>query len=382
MSRRHWAHMVAAAAFAAAALAAAAPAAATQAGVSSGREGTSGAAKAATRYLKARAAAVAAPDPATALGARVVPGSALARTEARVATGAALRGRRAGRTPKSASCRVTVLSTELSADGSGATVTAHAVTRVRWRSRDGRTDVEGSGIDHTLMLALRNGAWVVTADDYTDVLKAACLEAAGAPRSQIRAAARKTEQASSPLVLPRGEAQPPIPARGYADIIKYDRAAAQAYADKYALSFNSTYVRFSGADCANFASQCARAGSMLMATGSSNSGWWYDKKGTSSPSNDTYSLSWINVTKQMGFWNGRRTEWVASAGKLSRGDFIFYDWTGDGVWDHTAVVAGTNSFGQKVIDAHTTDLYRVFWKLGNSKTKYRFAKVWQQWVVA
>ncbi|NLE21493.1 MAG: amidase domain-containing protein [Actinobacteria bacterium] len=382
MSRRHWAHMVAAAAFAAAALAAAAPAAATQAGVSSGREGTSGAAKAATRYLKARAAAVAAPDPATALGARVVPGSALARTEARVATGAALRGRRAGRTPKSASCRVTVLSTELSADGSGATVTAHAVTRVRWRSRDGRTDVEGSGIDHTLMLALRNGAWVVTADDYTDVLKAACLEAAGAPRSQIRAAARKTEQASSPLVLPRGEAQPPIPARGYADIIKYDRAAAQAYADKYALSYNSTYVRFSGADCANFASQCARAGSMLMATGSSNSGWWYDKKGTSSPSNDTYSLSWINVTKQMGFWNGRRTEWVASAGKLSRGDFIFYDWTGDGVWDHTAVVAGTNSSGQKVIDAHTTDLYRVFWKLGNSKTKYRFAKVWQQWVVA
>ena len=45
------------------------------------------------------------------------------------------------------------------------------------------------------------------------------------------------------------------------------------------------------------------------------------------------------------------------------------------------MVAGTNSAGQKVIDAHTTDHYRVFWKLGHSGTKYRYAKVWSQWVV-
>jgi cell wall-associated NlpC family hydrolase len=276
---------------------------------------------------------------------------------------------------------VIILGTELSADGSAATVTAHAITRVRWRSRDGRTDLEGSGVDHTVTLALRDGAWVVTADAYADVLTAACLEAAGAPRAQVRAAAKRIERVSAPLRLPRTDAQPPIPARGYSAIVKYDRAAAQAYADKYALAYNPTYVRFSGADCANFASQCARAGSMLMATGSSTSGWWYDKEGTSSPSDDTYSLSWINVVKQMGYWNGRRTDWASSAGTLSRGDFIFYDWTGDGVWDHTAVVAGTNSAGQKVIDAHTTDLYRVYWKLGNSRTKYRYAKVWPQWVV-
>ena len=172
-----------------------------------------------------------------------------------------------------------------------------------------------------------------------------------------------------------------IPARGYSAIIKYDRAAAQAYANKYALSYNPTYVRFAGADCANFASQCARAGSMLMATGSWNSGWWYDKEGTSSPSNDTYSLSWINVTRQMGYWNGRRTDWVSSAGQLSRGDFIFYDWSGDGVWDHAAVVTGTNSAGQKVINAHTTDYRQVYWKLGYSGTKYRYAQVRPQWVV-
>ena len=46
-----------------------------------------------------------------------------------------------------------------------------------------------------------------------------------------------------------------------------------------------------------------------------------------------------------------------------------------------AVVAGTNSAGQKVIDAHTTDLYRVYWKLGSSSTKYKYAKVRPQWVI-
>ena len=69
----------------------------------------------------------------------------------------------------------------------------------------------------------------------------------------------------------------------------------------------------------------------------------------------------------MGFWNARRTDWETSAAGSSRGDFVYYDWTGDGVWDHVAVVVGTNSAGQKVIDAHTTDHYRVFWKLGYSR---------------
>ncbi len=190
------------------------------------------------------------------------------------------------------------------------------------------------------------------------------------------------ERTAPPLALPkRSVSKPAISARGYTAIIDYDRPAAQAYADKYALSYNPTFVRFSGADCANFASQCARAGDMPQSRGATSTGWWYDKAYTSSPGDDTYSLSWINVSRQIAFWNTRRTDWETSAGMLSRGDFIYYDWSGDGVWDHVAVVAGTNSAGQKVIDAHTTDHYRVYWKLGTSSTRYRYAKVWAQWVV-
>jgi cell wall-associated NlpC family hydrolase len=372
MNRRRWAHIVAVGAVAAA-FAAVAPAAAAG-------EAAAGAEAAAAGYLQARAAAITAADPAAALAGWVVPGSALARTEAKFATGAALRGQSAGRTVVSATCRVTVIDSRSAAGQM--VVVARAITLLTWRARSGATDVEGSGVDHTLTLARGADGWVVTADAYNDVLKAACLEAAGASRAAVRSAARGAERAGAALALPRLTATPrAIPERRYTDIISYDRPAAQDYADTYALSYNPTFASFAGADCANFASQCARAGDMPQSRGATTSGWWYDKGGTSAPWDDTYSLSWINCTRQIAYWNTRRTDWETSAGALSRGDFIYYDWSGDGVWDHVAVVAGSNSAGQRVIDAHTTDHYRVYWKLGYTGTKYRYAKVRPQWVV-
>jgi cell wall-associated NlpC family hydrolase len=379
MSRRHRAQIVAVA-VAAGLLAAAAPAAAG--GATADRPTTAGAVAATTAYLEARAAAVTAPRPASVLARWVTPGSELALGETRLARGTAVRGRRSGRTARSAGCEVTVLRSTPAEDGRSVVVTARAVTSITWRSGSGASDVETSGIDHTVTLARSRGRWIVVADAYTDVLTPACLEAAGAPLAAIRASARALERTVEPLRLPSVAVhRASIPARRYSTIIAYDRAAAQAYADRYALSYNSTYVRFAGADCANFASQCALAGDMPMAGSTAGSGWWYDKDGSSSPADDTYSLSWINVTRQMSYWNTRRTDWETSAGALSRGDFIFYDWSGDGVWDHVAVVAGTNSNGQRVIDAHTTDHYRVYWKLGSSSTKYRYARVRAQWVI-
>ena len=384
MNRRHWAHIVAAA-VAAAAFAAAAPAAAsTAAGTVPGEAGkaAAGPSASATAYLQARAAAITAADPAATLAPWVVAGSGLARTEAKVAEGTALRGAAFGRRVQSAACRVTVLDSQPADDGVTAVVAAHAITTLTWQAANGKADVEASGVDHTITLLRDGDAWVVTADVYTDVLKPACLEAAGASRARVRAEARAVERASAPLRLPRAQAPRAAgPVRRYSAILEYDRPGAQTYADTYALSYNPTFVRFTGADCANFASQCARAGGMPQAAGSVTGGWWYDKHGSSSPSDDAYSLSWINVGRQIGYWNTRRTDWETSAGMLSRGDFIYYDWTGDGVWDHVAVVAGTNSSGQKMIDAHTTDHYHVYWKLGYSGTKYRYAKVRAQWVV-
>ncbi len=385
MSRRHWAHIVAAAVVAAA-FAAAAPAAASTA---SGAVGTAGKAAAAgpsasaTAYLQARAAAITAADPAATLAPWVVPGSGLARTEAKVAAGTALRGAAFGRSVESAACRVTVLDSQPADDGVTAVVAAHVITTLTWRSANGKTDVGGQRRrPHRHAAAQRRRV-----GGHRRRLQR--RPQAGLPRGgrrltrpRARGGARRGAcgRAAAPaaeLGASRGRAR----ARRYSAIIMYDRAGAQSYADARALSYNPTFVRFTGADCANFASQCARAGDMPQASGAVTSGWWYDKDGSSSPSDDTYSLSWINVTRQIGYWNARRTDWETSAGKLSRGDFIYYDWTGDGVWDHVAVVAGTNSSGQKMIDAHTTDHYHVYWKLGYTGTKYRYARVRAQWVV-
>ncbi len=39
-----------------------------------------------------------------------------------------------------------------------------------------------------------------------------------------------------------------------------------------------------------------------------------------------------------------------------------------------AELVGTNSAGQRIVDAHTTDHYHVYWKLGTSATHYRYAR--------
>jgi len=351
----------------------------------------------ATAYLEARAAAVTAADPGAPLALLVAPGSRLAAREKLIARGHGLNAVKLGHFVDSVRADVTVDGVSVAPDGTTATVSAHVITTVDWHSSENLGDVEASGVDHVVSLALGPRGWRVTADQYEDVLVPAYLEDAGATPAVALRVARDIERGSAGRIRARirtpgrirtadrirtsdriREAAPG--GRSYVDTIVYRRDTAVAYADKYCLTYFRNAVRFS-ADCANFASQCAFAGRMPMNPGSWKSGWWYDSHGTGAPSDDTYSWSWINVGKQMPFWNGLRTDWVGGITDLGRGDFVYYDWSGDGVWDHVAVVVGTNSAGQKVIDAHTTDHYRVYWKLGASGCKYKFARVRPQWMV-
>jgi len=374
MTHRHWFHLIAGALLAVAASGVAtAPAAATP-----------DPAAAATAYLEARAAAVTAADPASTLAPWVGREGPLAAAECAIARGTARHATLSNHRIDSVTGTVTIVGASKDTGGLTATVDAHVVTTIVWHAASGARSTEASGIDHTLSLVRDGDGWRVAADDYTDVMTPAYLEAAGASRARVQGAAARLERTTSlPQPAPDRGSQWATPSRSplrYIDSLYYDRKACRAYADKYALSYNPTYVRF-GADCADFASQCARAGGMPQAHADYDSGWWYDKRGTSSATDDRYSLSWINVTKQMGYWNTRRTDWVASIGSVGKGDCIYYDWTGNGSWDHVAVLAGTNCAGQKVIDAHTTDHRRVYWKLGSSATHYKYARVRAYWVV-
>jgi cell wall-associated NlpC family hydrolase len=364
MNKRRWSSLIAAAVLALMLYAASAAAAAP------GPAGT------AAGYLRARAAAVTATDPGAVLAPWLGRGK-LATKESLVATGTDRRAAQLGHRLDAVRDRPTILSARLGRGGRTATVRAHVITTTAWHA-GAAADSEASGIDHVLTLRLSGGCWLVTGDEYDDQLLPAYLEAAGASATMVRRAAARLEKPSPVLATPA--APPSVCARSYNAIITYDRDAARAYADKYALHYNPTFVSFD-ADCANFASQCGRAGDMPMASGDFYNGWWYAKAGTSSPSDDSYSLSWINVPKQMNFWYARRVTWADAAGDLSRGDFVYYDWTGNGTWDHVAVVTGTNSAGQRIVDAHTTDYYHVMWKLGSSATHYKFAHVRAQWII-
>ena len=265
-----------------------------------------------------------------------------------------------------------------------ATVSAHVVTTIVWHAAGPERSTEASGIDHIVSLQRVAGTWQVVGDSYLDDMTPAYLEAAGASPAAVRGAVQRLERAAPRPVVVSGNERTWVAGtsgiRRYNDILTYNREAAASYADRYALSYNPGYVRF-GADCANFASQGGRAGGMPVTSGDYSNGWWYNGKGTSSTSDDSYSLSWINVPKQMGYWTGSRTDWVSSINGLGKGDFVYYDWSGDGAWDHVAVVVGTNSAGQKVVDAHTTNYYRTYWKMGYSSTRYKYARVRAQWVV-
>ena len=236
-------------------------------------------------------------------------------------------------------------------------MSAHVITTVTWHTRDNASDVEATGLDHAVSLTLTGRGWRVGADEYADVMVPAYLEDAGAPQALAQKAARQLERASRGRVRDRVRAgsarvrthtawvrtgrarvrldksrvrRDDATARAYMDTIVYKRDSAVSYADRYCLSYCPSAVRFS-ADCANFVSQCAWAGRMPTNPGAWDAGWWYDSHGTSSPSDDTYSWSWINVGKQMGFWTGLRTDWVSSVNDLGRGDAVYYDWSGDGV---------------------------------------------------
>jgi cell wall-associated NlpC family hydrolase len=375
MKHRHWSRFALVALVAATCGAAAAPAAATPG---------PGPAATAKAYLQARAAGITATDPGAELATWTTPAGRLAASERAIARGTALRAAELGHQIDSVASEATVLDTVPGTTRDTATVSAHVVTTIVWHAGGPERSTEASGIDHIVSLQRVAGAWQVVGDSYLDDLTPAYLEAAGASPAAVRRAVRRLERVSARPVGTSGSEFTWVAGtsgiRRYTDILTYNRDAAASYADRYALSYNPGYVRF-GADCANFASQGGRAGGMPVTSGDYSNGWWYNGKGTSSTSDDIYSLSWINVPKQMGYWTGSRTDWVSSIGGLGKGDFVYYDWSGDGAWDHVAVVVGTNSAGQKVVDAHTTDYYHTYWKMGYSSTRYKYARVRAQWVV-
>jgi hypothetical protein len=150
----------------------------------------------------------------------------------------------------------------------------------------------------------------------------------------------------------------------------YNRSAAVAYADKWALSNDPNYLHYSE-DCTGFASEAMYAGGDQQ-----NRAWHGDKTSLSAdwdvaPDNYFYEVN-QNGAHLAETVNSSNSDYWNSYNATLPGDLIYYDWTGDGSIDHMAfqVNAGKAasdpnnpgwSFTGDLMDQHTTNRWHAPW---------------------
>jgi len=138
------------------------------------------------------------------------------------------------------------------------------------------------------------------------------------------------------------------------DRVVYDRAAAAAYADRWAMSANPAQWTSPDHDCANFVSQCVAAGGLRPFDGSLGS--WRDN-GRAVP-----STGWVNCAAQQLVWSaaaGADSPYIVSSSTgLPRdwavGDVVYLGNVVDGVpqWQHAIICVGKKA-GHWLYDSHT-----------------------------
>ncbi|MFC3750383.1 amidase domain-containing protein [Paenibacillus sp. GCM10012306] len=161
--------------------------------------------------------------------------------------------------------------------------------------------------------------------------------------------------------------------------IRYNREAAVAYADRWWKEGNPEYENFE-VDCTNYVSQCLFAGGApFNYTGKRETGWWY--KGYTG-SQEWWSFSWAvsdSLQRYLGASrsSGLRAEEVERAEQLQPGDVIFYDWDGNGRYQHSTFVTALDAGGMPLVNARTVSSRHRYWDYRDSyawtdKTAYRF----------
>jgi len=136
--------------------------------------------------------------------------------------------------------------------------------------------------------------------------------------------------------------------------VVYDRAAAAAYADRWALSADPACWTSNDHDCANFVSQCVAAGGLRPIDGPA--GTWR------SAGRGVPSIGWLNCDAQQRVWSSSAETggpFIAQAGSRqpaawATGDVVYLGNTVGGVaeWQHVIICVGKRG-GAWVYDSHT-----------------------------
>jgi len=142
----------------------------------------------------------------------------------------------------------------------------------------------------------------------------------------------------------------------------YDRLRAVQYAERWWNDYNPRFEKFA-VDCTNFISQCLYAGGAPMRGYPDRSkGWWMQNKNWSYSWSTSHSLRQYLLSSKVGL-RGKR---VAHPAELKLGDVIFYDFQGNGRFDHSTIVTAKDADGMPLVNAHTTNSRMRYWSYEDS----------------
>jgi hypothetical protein len=214
------------------------------------------------------------------------------------------------------------------------------------------------GTYHEMVLTVKNEAWVISREWYTD------------PFADSLDLEKLTDMEIENTILSNE-------ARDFSTLNER-RVRAVAYADRYvgaadsgenSFSYNKKYKDYNnvGGDCANFISQVLHEGGGFKKTGT----WTYHKDG---------SMAWVKAQNLRDYmlYSGRASllaqgsygAVLKRSYQLLPGDLVAYEKKGRIA--HVSVVTGADSRGYSLVNCHNTDRYRVPWDLGWSNTGIRF----------
>ncbi|WZX99442.1 amidase domain-containing protein [Bacillus sp. FSL W7-1360] len=146
----------------------------------------------------------------------------------------------------------------------------------------------------------------------------------------------------------------------------YDRREAVRYAERWWQGDTSS-------SCAHFVSQCLYAGGAPMTDTTERHGWWSTGVSYGETWSNPHLLRWYLSGATKGLCGEMRTQ----AKDLLPGDVICYDFNGDGVWDHVALVVAKDVYGEPLVNAHHMNSRMRYWTYEDAAvytndTKYVF----------
>lgn len=165
----------------------------------------------------------------------------------------------------------------------------------------------------------------------------------------------------------------------------YSRQAAVRYALAYAMKPNPAYRYFPlindrSGDCANFVSQCLRAGGAPM-TYSPGHSWWYNSAGPATVKDDKWAIPWAVANSLYWYLKigqsknlpGPKGLEVASPSQLEAGDVIFYE-DNRGAIFHSAVVTGFSG-SSPLVSHHSYEALNIPYLASWKAVRYHFMKI-------